>query len=133
MDGAPRHEAARQFLAETVENRHQLGIAAQTLHELIHICTDSRRFEKPLSMDEAIGYGRSVWDGADVVRLLPSAGVFHRTLELLSTLKLGRKQILDTALAATLEASSVERLATFNDKDFEIFGFLEVVVPEDVH
>ncbi len=132
MDGAPRHEAARQFLAEIVENGHQLGIAVQTLHEQIHICTDSRRFEKPLSMDEAIGYSRSLWDAFEVVRLLPSAAVFHRTLELLSTLKLGRKRILDTALAATFEACSVERLATFNDKDFEIFGFLDVVVPEDV-
>ena len=133
MDGAPRHEAARQFLVETVKNGHQLGIAVQTLHEQIHICTDARRFEKPLSMDEAIGNSRSLWDASEVVRLSPSAAVFHRTLELLSTLKLGRKRILDTALAATLEACAVERLATFNNKDFEIFGFLDVVVPEDVH
>ena len=83
-------------------------------------------------MDEAIGYSRSLWDAIEVVRLLPSGAVFHRTLELLSTLKLGRKRIVDTALAATLEVCSVERLATFNDKDFEIFGFLDVVVPEDV-
>ncbi len=86
-----------------------------------------------MSMDAAIGYSRSIWDASDVRRLSPSAAVFHRTLELLSTLKLGRKRILDTALAATLEACSVERLATFNDKDFEIFGFLDIVVPEDVH
>jgi predicted nucleic acid-binding protein len=42
---------------------------------------------------------------------------------------LGRKRILDTALAATLEAARIRRLATFNGRDFEVFGFLEVVEP----
>ena len=129
MKGAPRHAAARRFVDEAIENNDQLGIAAQTMHELIHICTDARRFEKPLSTDEAIDYSRKLWDGGGVVRLAPSSAVFHRTLDLLSTLKLGRKRILDTVLAATLEASGIEILATFNAKDFEIFNFLEVVVP----
>ena len=131
MDGAPYHESARHFLrVATVEQGHQLGLASQSMHELIHVCTDPRRFEKPLSMDEAVGYSRALWDGGEVVRLLPSAIVFHRTLELLSSLKLGRKRILDTALAATLQAASVEQLATFNARDFEVFEFLNVVVPE---
>jgi predicted nucleic acid-binding protein len=131
MDGAPNHDAARHFLrVATVERGHQLGLAAQSMHELIHICTDPRRFENPLSMDEAVRYSRALWDGAEVVRLLPSATVFHRTLELLTSLKLGRKRILDTALAATLEAASVGQLATFNARDFEAFDFLNVIVPE---
>jgi len=100
------------------------------MYELIHVCTDARRFENPLSMDEAVGYSRALWDGGEVARLLPSATVFHRALELLSSLKLGRKRILDTALAATLEAASVAQLATFNARDFEVFGFLNVIVPE---
>lgn len=53
----------------------------------------------------------------------------NRTLEFLDSLSLGRKRILDTALAATLELAGVRRLATFNRKDFEVFPFLELVSP----
>ena len=131
MKGAPSHPAARRFIGEMLESDGQLGIVAQTLHELIHVCTDVRRFENPLSMGEAIRYSRAFWDGGGVVRVTPSPAVFHRTLDLLSTLKLGRKRILDTALAATLEAAGIEIIATFNARHFEIFNFLEVIVPDD--
>ena len=46
---------------------------------------------------------------------------------MIRTLNLGRKRILDTAFAATLEAAGVQRLATFNARDFAVFPFLEVV------
>jgi predicted nucleic acid-binding protein len=81
-------------------------------------------------MDQAITWSRAIWDDKNVVRLLPSATVMHRSLELLKSLRLGRKRILDTALAATLEAASVKRLATLNTRDFETFPFLETVTPE---
>lgn len=131
MEGAPNHRAARRFVAETIENDAQLGLVAQSMHEFIHVTTDPRRFENPLSMSDALRYGRALWDGGSVVRVTPSPSVFHRTLDLLSALKLGRKRILDTALAATLEESGIEVLATFNARHFEIFNFLEIVVPDD--
>ncbi len=43
---------------------------------------------------------------------------------------LGRKRILDTALAATLESSGVVKLATLKRKDFAVFTFLDLVSPE---
>lgn len=130
MVGAVHHHPADEFIRETVANGNKLGVTPQTLHEVIHICTDARRFETPLSMNDAIAYTRKLWDGKEVARLLPTVAVLHRTLELLSVHALGRKRILDTALAATLEAADVLRLATFNAKHFEVFGFLEIVVPD---
>ncbi len=78
-------------------------------------------------MPEAIQRIEAIWDSEEVVRLLPTAEVLSRTLELLAELRLGRKRILDTALAATLESAEVRRLATFNPRDFRIFDFLELV------
>jgi hypothetical protein len=51
-------------------------------------------------------------------------------MELMDRLRLGRKRILDTAFAATLEEAGVRHLATLNQKDFEAFDFLEVVTVE---
>jgi predicted nucleic acid-binding protein len=130
MQGATHHRAVRRFIDTEVAKRgSRLGLTPQVLHEALHVCTDRRRFENPLEMTAAISLLRDLWDGKETVRVSPAATTFHRTLELLESLGLGRKRILDTALAATLEAAGIKRLATLNAQDFRIFSFLEVVDP----
>ena len=130
MQGAPRHRAVRRFVeVEVSKQDSRLGLTPQVLHETLHVCTDGRRFEKPLEMKTAISLLRDLWDAKETARLLPGPTTLHRTLELLDSLGLGRKRILDTALAATLEAAGVKRLATLNAPDFRIFPFLEVIDP----
>ena len=130
MAGAPRHRAAHRLLdTEVREHGSSLGIAPQVMHEFLHVSTDPRRFENPLSMQAGLRWSRSLWNASEVVRILPAPGVLDRTLELLERLRLGRKRILDTALAATLELAGVRRLATFNPGDFRSFAFLELVAP----
>jgi predicted nucleic acid-binding protein len=97
------------------------------MHEFLHVSTDPRRFENPLSMQDGLRWSRNLWGAAQVVRIVPAPGVLDRTLELLERLGLGRKRILDTALAATLELAGVRRLATFNPGDFRPFPFLDLV------
>jgi predicted nucleic acid-binding protein len=134
MSGAPRHGEARRLLDEEIRQRGGgLGISPQVMHEFLHVATDSRRFEKPLAMEDGLRWSRSLWAATEVVRILPAPGVLDRTLELLERLRLGRKRILDTALAATLELAGVRRLATFNPGDFRVFDFLDLVGPADAH
>lgn len=130
MSGAVHHRAVRDFFDHQVgEKGVRLGLTAQVLHEFMHVTTDSRRFPAPMPMPAAIRRSRELWDSPDVVRLWPGAEVFHRTLALQQERGLGRKRILDTAFAATLESAGVKRIATLNGRDFEIFDFLEVVNP----
>jgi hypothetical protein len=85
-------------------------------------------------MEQALEWSQSIWDGKEVARLLPGPLVLTRTVELMRRYRLGRKRILDTALAATLEVAGVKKLATMNGKDFGLFPFLELVpvgVPGD--
>ncbi len=130
MVGAPHHSASSRLLEHEVRNNgNQLGVTVQTLLELQHICTDARRFENPLSMAQALEWSRSIWDAKEVTRLLPTQDVLHRSIDLMTRFRLGRKRFLDTALAATMEAAGVKKLATLNKKDFEVFPFLELIVP----
>ena len=129
MAGAPAHSLVRRFIERELGGPGRLAVTAQVMFEFLHVVTDSRRFENPLEMDTAISRVREIWDAKDVVRLEPSTTVLHRTLELMGTHRLGRKRILDTALAATLEGAGVERLATFNGRDYQLFSFIEVVEP----
>jgi predicted nucleic acid-binding protein len=133
MSGAPRHAAAVQLLdAEVTERGGSLALAPQVMHEFLHVVTDPRRFENPLSMRDGLRWAASLWSAEEVVRILPAPGVLDRTFELLERLRLGRKRILDTALAATLELAGVRRLATFNADDFRPFTFLELVSSPDL-
>lgn len=128
MAGAPRHAAARRLLEGEIRgNGGSLALAPQVIHEFLHVATDPRRFANPLSMKDGLRLVRSLWGAAEVVRIFPAPGVLDRTLELLGQLRLGRKRILDTALAATLELAGVRRLATFNPDDFRPFAFLDLV------
>lgn len=131
MEGASQHRAVRRFFeTEIRERKSQLGLTPQVLYEFLHVCSDGRRFDRPLSFEQAIDMAGNLWDARETARIVPAPVVLHRTLDLLRRFKLGRKRILDTALAATFEAAGVERLATLNGKDFRIFAFLEVVDPK---
>lgn len=132
MTGSPRHEAARRLFDSEVRGRGGvLALTPQVIHEFLHVVTDGRRFENPLPMREALRMSGQLWSAEEVMRVLPAPEVLPRTLELMESLRLGRKRILDTALAATLECAGVHRLATFNPDDFAIFGFLELISAPD--
>lgn len=128
LAGADRHAEARKLLEQEIAWRGQrLGLTAQVLYELMHVATDRRRFTRPLPMEEAVELAQGLWNAPEIERITAPAGVLDRAVELLRRHRLGRKRILDTALAATLEAAGVSRLATWNTRDFEPFGFLDLV------
>lgn len=128
MRGTPLHTAVRRFFQHEIHDRDGLlGLTPQVIQEFLHVATDSRRFEHPLAMPEALRVCRSLASSREVQWILPSPEVLPRTLDLLEQFQLGRKRILDTALAATLECAGVQRLMTLNRRDYEVFPFLELV------
>lgn len=130
MTGSRYHTAVRRFFEQEIGAQGgQLGLTPQVVHEFLHVATDPRRFESPLTMPDAIRICRSLVASREVRWIPPAAEVLPRTLDLLDTFRLGRKRILDTALAATLEGAGVRHLMTLNRKDFEVFPFLELVGP----
>lgn len=131
LTGAPRHQTVRAMVArELREPDASIGLVPQVVFEFLHVVTDSRRFESPLSMPAAIELARDLWSAREVTHIVPTPTVATRAFDLLVHLRLGRKRILDTALAATLEAAGVRRLATFNVGDYAIFPFLDLVTPK---
>ena len=126
---ARHHRAVRQWVDGVLSADNRLGLTHQVIYEFTHVVTDGRRFEQPLAIDEAVGFVRSLWSSREVVRVVPRVSVVTRMSELIERFKLGRKRILDTALAATLEAAGIGTLATLNPRDYEVLPFLEVVDP----
>jgi len=93
------------------------------------VATDPKRFEHPMTMTNARAVTLELWDSRDVVKVRPTESVVHRVTELMQRHRLGRRRILDTALAATLEGQRLRRLAAMNSRDYRAFSFLEIVDP----
>ncbi len=118
------HQAAHALLQrEILQPQVPLALAPQVLAEFIHVVTDPRRFQKPLTIADAIAKARFWWSATEVQHVLPSAESTVLFLEWMQRHQLGRKRILDTQLAAVLWTSGVRQLLTANPGDFQIFGF----------
>lgn len=123
----PYHLEADRLLQSLLIARHDLALAPQILAEFIHVVTDPKRMPHPLSMAEAIARAEHWWQAAEVRRVFPDGQVVSGFLDWLSVHRLGRKRLLDTLLAATLQKAGVKRLITNNARDFQILGAFELV------
>jgi len=55
----PDHEAVRRYLLEQLRQVGvKLVVTPLVLHEFVHVVTDGRRFEPPISMGEATAIAR---------------------------------------------------------------------------
>lgn len=97
--------------------------------EFLHVVTDPRRIQPPLTMVEAISWLRTFLDSSSVGLVHSSDNSLRLTFEWMQKYNLGRKRILDTQLASILWTNGVSRLITSNPRDFEIFPELELVTP----
>lgn len=131
MADAPHHHSVRRCFSDEIQSGSRLGVTLQVLQEFLHVTTDARRFEHPLSMAEALRLSLEVWSAKEAEQLLPTARAHDRLCELMDRHQLGRRRIHDTSLAVTLEEAGVTRLATLNGRDFEVFPFLEIIDPTE--
>ncbi len=125
----PGHEPSQRLKERLLQEWAQLGLAPQTLCEFIHIVTDPRRFEHPLSIDQAVQRSEFWWNLQEVTQLVmpPSAvATLHRWM---LVHRLGRKRILDTMLAATFEAHEITRVITSDPGGFSCFECFELIDP----
>jgi predicted nucleic acid-binding protein len=123
----PYHRPADTLLRTLLADGHDLAVAPQTLAEFIHVVTDARRMPQPLTMDEAIARAKHWWQAEEVVRVFPDGQAVTDFLAWLTRHQLGRKRLLDTLLAATLQRAGVQRLITNNGRDFQAFGCFAIV------
>jgi predicted nucleic acid-binding protein len=120
----PAHQAARTLLEQKIlRPQVHLALAPQVLAEFIHVVTDPRRFQKPLTAAEALAKARFWWHAAEIYPVFPTQESTTLFLDWMQRYQLGRKRILDTQLAAIFWTAGVRQVITSNPADFKIFGF----------
>lgn len=124
------HGQVRRFLLEQLQTPDvTLVITPSVLHEFIHVVTDMRRFEAPLTTAEAAAVARLYLGKSNVDCLAPDGKIVLEALGLLERYDLGRKRIADTLFAATLLHHGVQEVITCNPGDFDVFEGLTTIDP----
>ena len=125
---ADAHGAALEVLRRDIlDRRRKAALAPQVLSEFVHVVTDRRRFERPLSMTQALAKANFWWSAAEVERVFPDDQAVGRFLTWMQEHGLGRRRLLDTLLAATYHRSGVTRIVTSNARDYRVFGVFELL------
>ncbi len=116
------HTTCRARLQRLLKAEDQFALTPQVLAEFIHVVTDAKRFATPLAMSQAVARAESWWNATEVVQVFPTADSTLLFLGWLEEHQLGRKRLLDTMLASTLQGDGVTSVLTLNQADFSLFG-----------
>jgi predicted nucleic acid-binding protein len=126
MSDHPHHSKAKEFLVRAIAGGARFALAPQVMAELVHVITDAKRFRSPLSVEKAILRAESWWNAEEIQPVYAGEAAVKHFCEWLFRLRLGRKRLLDTMLAATYYTSGITRIATLNPADFAVFGCFEM-------
>lgn len=124
---SPRNKNARALFSKIASDESvKLAVYYNCFNEFLYVITDSKRFENPLSVSEAIAV-IDYWCDIDRVTVLyPDDTSFKRTLAWMNRYQLGRDRVNDTQMASCYLTSGVSSIITANPKDFEIFESFEI-------
>ena len=116
FDSAKHAQVKRAFLAFE-KCGSELFISRQVLREFYAISTNSKFFDKPLTVSEACG---KLEEFSEVLTIVPDAEL-DVLLPLLKKYQVKKQKIHDANLAATMLQAQIEHICTFNVKDFKMF------------
>ena len=126
-ENSPRNKNARALFSQIANNESvKVAVYYNCFNEFLHVITDSKRFENPLSVSEAISVIDCWCDIDRVTVLYPDDTSFKRTLAWMNRYQLGRNRVNDTQMASCYLTSGVSSIITANPKDFEIFESFEI-------
>jgi predicted nucleic acid-binding protein len=116
------HLACRRLIQPLLDAGDLFALAPQILAEFIHAITDPKRFGAPLNLKQAVSRAEFWWQAGEVVHVFPTVESTLLFLSWMEEFNLGRKRVLDTMFAATLQTTDISSVLTLDRKDFAVFG-----------
>ena len=126
---SPHHIVSRRLLDQAASEKAELFLASQSLAEFYAVVTNPRRVRSPKSANEAISVIAQIMELPGLTLLPQPIDVVVRWCELLKTNPVTGGDVFDVQLIATMLASGIHRIYTFNISDFRKFNAIEAVVP----
>jgi len=126
---APQHAPAGNLLEAARNPSTSLYVTSQILCEFYSIITNVRRFPKAVSAAEAVRILSTILALPGLHILPMPSQVVAGWIHLLGRHAVEGAGVFDLQIIATMLASGVQRIYTFNPGDFQVFPELTVVAP----
>ncbi|HZU35875.1 MAG TPA: TA system VapC family ribonuclease toxin [Gemmataceae bacterium] len=127
----PDHAASRALLDRAKASDANLCVAPQNRIEFFAVVTDPKRVTQAKTPDEALQAIDDFLNLPGLALILVPSDLISRWSRLMRQSSATRKRAFDTQLAATMIASGVMTIYTFNVVDFQPFAFagIQAVTP----
>lgn len=127
LEEHPNHQRANAIIDHLLSENRFLAICPAVTEEFLHMMTDARRFEHPLSIGAALDIIKTWMNGRETVLLTPTQTSWRLQQDWIREHRLGRKRIHDTGIASTYHHYSIETIVTGNPRDYGIFGCFKII------
>jgi len=122
---AGKHETVNNKFDYFIDNDYSILISSQILREFFAISTNGKFFHKPLSYEQAV---------IKVNEFIENFEMVYETVNTISILdsliikyKQDKQKVYDTNIVATMIENKIDKLFTFNIKDFKKFSEIELI------
>jgi len=129
--GAPQHTASQRLLEAAGNPATVLYLTSQVLCEFYSIATNPRRIAAPYSTAEALQAIAAVLALPGMRLLRTPANNVASWMALLQRRPVTGSAVFDLQLVATMLGNGIQRIYTFNTRDFEVFPELTVATPPE--
>jgi len=126
-DKHPDHRTSKALLNRLLTAGDTFALAPQVLAEFIHVITDGKRFEHPLTALQATDRANIWWNANETIQVFPNADAMLTFFSWMKNHRLGRKRILDTQLAATYYQAGIRSILSTNARDYSVYACFTVL------
>src|SRR6267142_6051839 len=127
---SPFHEPSRQLRDGGFRGEVPLVVTPQVLMEFFAVITSPRRVTAPRSPEEARAEVEKYARADNILKMYPDSTALEQTLDLMQHHpQVARQEIFDLFLVATMMATGVTRIYTYNQQHFTRFSGIEVLAP----
>ena len=123
---SPHYRAAVHLRDQAQLEEAGFCIALQILAEFYSTGTNPRRFNPPLTVDQAVQEVDNIKALAGLILLPVPLDAADLWLQLIRQYRIRRSDIYDTQLVATMLENQVRRMYTFHVNDFTVYPAIEV-------
>ena len=118
---SPKHDTAQKFLQE---NRSELEVAHQNIFETLRVLTHPK-FSNPMKTNDAVDAVDNILLASNIIA--PDYRTHRIALELIKKYNIVSNQIYDAYFVATAISNGVDKIATDNIKDLQLFSEIFVI------
>jgi predicted nucleic acid-binding protein len=129
QDLSPFHARSKAILEIGLRREAPLCICPQILMEFYATITNPRRVTDPVSPEQALAEVEKYFTCSWLGIIYPKEETLKISIDLLKKYRVGRMEVFDLQLVATMLANGVIHIYTFNKSDFMKYSEIQALLP----